>query len=604
LSQLDPVTQYALDVHTGQRLAGTPERLAAQRHLHDLARAGQLDKALFDLVDRYQVGIRSRPDIDPDFPWIFDADQAKFVAIDWFKYLRHVKGPEAGQPIDLIPAHVFDLGCIFGWVSKKLEITRRNGRRTGLRRFEKAFLTEARKNAKTTRLAGVGLYLMVGDLEESPEVYCAAVDAKQARVLYNSARSMAKKSPDIRKRLDIGKYSMSHIEREGEMTALSGETENKDSFSPSGVFIDEYHAHKTSEIFDLMASAFGQRRQALLATITTAGNNIESPCYQEYLYCKMILHDPSLNERYFVMIRELDENDDEHDPHNWIKSNPLRAATREGLDTLKQQHDEAFGSGNPSKIRTFRIKNLNRWVEGDTASYMGEHMLKYDQLGVSREQFLELTRDSICLAGIDLSRRIDLTAVGFVFLLRDGRVAVCAHGFLPEDAIAQHEKTDRIPYKDWADKGWLTVTDGAVVDYLAIDSYMDECERKHGWKIHQLAYDPYNATHFMHEQSAKGRTCVEIKQVTGLLSEPTKLFRELVIQGKLVHDGSPLLRWCVTNAVEWADGNENIRLSKKRTKDTKRIDLLSAIITALKQLPVLVTVIRDDGWTNSEDFGF
>lgn len=601
---MDPVTQYALDVHEGRQVAGLSERLAAQRHLHDLSRSGQLDESLVERVDAHQVGTRARPLYDPNFPWCFDVGQAYFVAIEWFSYLRHIKGPLAGKPIDLIPAHIFDIGCIFGWVSREKTITWSNGRSTGVRRFSKAFMTEARKNAKTIKLAGAGLYLMVGDMEESPDVYCAAVDRTQARVLYNVAMAMAKKSPDIRARLDIGKYSMSHKGRGGEMVAFSGETKNKDAFNPSGAFVDEYHAHPTSEIFDLLSSAFGQRAQALLATITTAGMDTESACYQEYLYCKLILADPSLNERYFVMIRELDEKDDEHDPVNWIKSNPLRASTPEGLASLQDQHDEAFGSGNGDKVRTFRVKNLNRWVEGNEDTYMGAHIEKYDKLAISRKEFLKLTQGRICLVGVDLSKKIDLTALAFVFLLDDRRVAVCAHGFLPEEALEAHEKSDRIPYRDWKKAGWLTVTDGAVVDYASLQSYIEECEEKYGWQVHQICYDPYNATHFVNEQMAKGYICVEIRQVMQNLNEPTKEFRDLVLSEMLVHDGSPLLHQHVKNAVQIVDTKENIMLSKKRSKDTKRIDLLAAILDALKQIGGLKDAMGFEDYVNSDEFGF
>lgn len=604
--ELDQVTQYALDVHEGVRVAGLPERQAAQRHLHDLARSGQLDESLFERVDAHQLGARPRPAYDPNYRWTFDVEQALFVAVEWFSHLRHFKGKPnvVGKPIELIPAHVFDVGCVFGWVSKEQTITRKDGRKTGVRRFQKSFTMEARKNAKTTRLAGIGLYLMVGDMEESPEVYCAALDAKQAHTLYDASLAMAKKSPDIRVRLKLGLYSMSHLTRGGQFTPLSGETKNKDSFSPSGAFVDEYHAHPTSEIFDLFASAFGQRAQPLLATITTAGNNVDGPCKQEYDYGKMILHDPDLNERYFVMIRELDEKDDEHDPANWIKANPLRAATPEDLAELQQQYDEAFGSGSPSKIRTWRVKNLNRWVEGNESTYMGDHMEKFDKLAVSRAKFLELTRGSLCLTGLDLSRRVDLTADGFIFLLRDGRVAVCAHGFLPEEALEQHEKTDRIPYRQWAKDGWLTVTDGAVVDYDSVDEHIDESEVQNSWSIYQLCYDPYNASHFINEQAEKGRVCIEIKQTMQNLNEPTKRFRELVLEGKLVHDGSPLLRWCVLNAVEIIDSKENIMLSKKKMKGTKRIDLLAAIISALRMIGGLREAVDYANYVNSDDFSF
>ena len=225
--------------------------------------------------------------------------------------------------------------------------------------------------------------MMCADNEESPEVYCAAVDKEQARIVYKIASAMARKSPNIRKRLKIRGYEISHITRGGELVPLSKETENKDGLNPSGAIIDEYHAHRTSEIHDLLWSAWGARAQALMVIITTAGVDAEkSPCYLEYKLCKQILEKIIVDEKYFVMIRELDKGDDEHDPKNWIKANPLRAATPEGLERLKKQHDVAYDSKIPQKIRTFRIKNLDVWVYESENNYIGEFITNWDNLSI------------------------------------------------------------------------------------------------------------------------------------------------------------------------------------------------------------------------------
>jgi phage terminase large subunit-like protein len=558
-----PVTQYAIDVVAGHRIAGESERLACARHLKDIERQGS-----------------------ESFAYVFDEEKANRI-YRWFeRNCRHVEGPQAGQFIGLLPFQRYDLGMIFGWVHKN----------TGLRRFEKAYIQEARKNAKTTILAGIALYLMVGDREESPRVYCAAVDKAQARILYESSMAMARKSKDISKRLNIRDYKISHKTRGGQLSALSKDTKNKDGLNPSGAIIDEYHAHPTSEIYDLIWSAWGQRAQALMTIITTAGFDTESPCYKEYEYCKNILAGDASNERYFVMIRELDRGDDEHDPANWIKSNPLRAATPEGLAKLQEQHDEAHGSRNPAKVRNWRVKNLNIWVQGGEASYMGDYMTQWDALAVSRDDFAKLTKDALCLVGADLSKRIDLTADGHVFALPDGRVAVTAMGFMPEESIARHIQTDKREYREWVEDGWMISTPGNLVDYRRVQAHIQDMELEKGWKMHEFAYDPYNATQFATEMADDGYTCIEIRQGVQTLSEPTKLFRDLVIDGKLIHDGSPLLRWCVANAVQVQDSNENIKITKKNVNDTKRIDLLAAIINALVRLQSL----RD---ATSGDFG-
>lgn len=633
--------QYALEAIEGERTVGKSERLSCLRHLHDLTRAGQLPSAMAKRVEA--VTGQPVPERDANFLWMFDDVQASFVATEWFSHLVHVEGRLVGQPIQLIDAHVFDLSCIFGWVSRSEIITRTDGRKVGVRRFRKAFITEGRKNAKTTRGAGLGLYMMIGDMEETPAVYCTAVDRKQARVLYSQAKKMAEKSKDIRSRLKIGKYEMNHVTRGGEMTAFSGEVKNKDAFNPTCAFVDEYHAHPTSEIYDLISSAKGQRAQPLMFIITTAGMDVESPCHAEYEYCKMILSGEAENERYYVMIRELDEGDDEHNPQNWIKANPLLMSNAIMQQELQDMHDEAFGSKDSAKIRTFRVKNLNKWVHGNEASYMGNYMVgdgtqlsKWDQCAVSRDAFLELTKGLLCIVGVDLSKKIDLTALAYVFALQDGRVAVSAHGFMPEAGVVRHEKTDKIPYREWSKAGWLTITEGDVTDYARLTDQIELINGKlvvevehgendtderiaklieakklaihfaalNGWQVHEICYDPYNSTHFKNEMDALGYTTIEVAQTMKNLNEPTKMFRELVASGKLIHDGSPLLTWCVRNAQEIVDTKENIMISKKKSLDTKRIDLLAASLDGLFRIQPLQDAISYADYVKSDDFGF
>lgn len=606
MSTMHFTTRYAIDCVEGKRNVGRMEMLACQRHLSDLARAGQLTKAIRRRVE--SAIDKPLPDKDKTFEWMFDTVQADFVAVEWFGSLKHVKGRLAGEPIKLIDTHRWEVSIIFGWVSRHELIKRTNGRVVGTRRFRKAFVTESRKNSKTTRGSGIGLYGMVGDMEASPEVYCTAVDKAQAKVLYNSAREMGEKSTDIRRRLKLGKYEINHKTRNGIMTAFSGEVKNKDAFNPSLAFVDEYHAHPTSELYDLLDSAQGQRAQPLMYIITTAGMDIESPCHREYEYCKLILSGQVQNDRYFAMIRELDENDGEHDPKNWEKSNPLLMSDPIMAKEFQDKHDEAFGSKDPAKIRTFRVKKLNIWVHGNENSYMGQYLVpepgqrlsKWDQCAVSRERFLELTHGKITLSGLDLSKKIDLTGNGNVFLLDDDVIAVCAHGFIPEAAVARHEQLDKIPYTEWARDGWLTITDGDVTDYRRVQEHIQNNETDNGWKVHEICYDPYNATHFAIEMAEMGYITVEIAQWMKVLSEPTKMFREKVAAGKLIHDGSPLLRWAVGNAMQIVDTKENIMLSKKKSGDNRRIDPIASILTALVRVQSLkdgdLSGILEDDW--------
>ncbi|NMC30744.1 MAG: terminase large subunit [Pelolinea sp.] len=581
-----PCTQYALDVLDGKYIVGQSEKQACKRHLDDLKREGA-----------------------KDFPWVFNEEKANRI-YEFFHYCNHIEGdPElVGRPIELVPFQKFYLGCIFGWVHKK----------TGYRRFEKAYIQLGRKNAKSTVESGIVLYLMIGDGEESPRVYCAAVDRQQARVVFDIAKSMAVQSPDISKRVKVQEARISHNVRGGVLMPLSKETKNKDAFNPSGAVIDEYHAHLDSKIYNLLSSARGHRAQYLIMIITTAGEDAEnSPCFKEYEYCKQILSGAMTNEKYFVYICEMDKDDDEHDPKNWIKANPLLATLPNGIEALKQDHDEAFESKDPDKIRTFRIKRLNKWVYDSASGYIGELLPEWDKLSIlpvskstpeqRREAFMNLVDGMPCLFGADLAKRIDLVGAGFVFYLpEEDKIAVCAKGFLPASAVLKHERTDKIPYRDWINDGWVAMTEGNVTDYAAVVDYLEKTEEMAHLKVQEVAYDPYNATHLASELIREGRTCVEVRQGVVTLSEPTKLFRDYIAQGKVIHDGSPALKWCLANAKEVHDNNENIKLSKENKDDTRRIDLLAAIINAMVRLSVLKgNKFKDlSDAILSEEFGF
>lgn len=569
LDQLHPTHRYAVEVAQGLRKVCKRERQACERHLRDLERQGT-----------------------DEFPWVFDETRADRI-FDWFERVcRHVRGPFAGQPIKLLPFQKFDLGCLFGWVHKD----------TGERRFKKSFNMRARGNVKSTEMSGIALYGMCADAmyppghpelrvyEDSPEVECAAVDKDQAKRVWGDAVEMGKKSPDILKRLDIKRTYVRHKTRGGWLRPLSKDTRNKDSGAPCIVIIDEYHAHPTSEIHDVLYSGFGKRRQSLMAIITTAGKDAEnSPAKKEYDLCCKILDGEIVDERYLVIIRELDEGNNPHDESLWVKANPVLQEDNEYsrilLEQIRDEYNKAFGSGDPAKIREFMTKRMDLWMASSEEKYMTEEgMRKWkEELALPREQFLELVRGRSCWVGVDLSKRIDLTADAFVFRLDDGRIAVMAHGFMPEETATKHEQSDRMAYRYWAQEGWCTLTPGAVTDDDYIRQHIKETEAALGLAIREFCFDPWGARQLGNVMAADGYTCVEILQRFQYLSEATKKFREMVLQGQIVHDGSPLLTWCLSNAYEISDANENIRVSKRTKDDSQRVDLLAAVLNAFSR---------------------
>jgi len=266
---IHPTTQYAIDVVHSElkEMCCKWEILACKRHLDDLERQEA-----------------------EDFPYVFDESRADRI-FKWFGLCRHVRGVFQGQPIELQPWQMFDQGCLYGWVHKD----------TGIRRFRKAYHKRARGNVKSTEVSGKCLYHMSADAvyppgspelakyEMSPEVECAAVDRGQAKRVWQDACNMATASPDILKRMIVKKTIVQHKSRGGFMRPLSKDTKNKDGGAPCYYEIDEYHAHPTSEIYDIGYSGFGKRSQSLLDIITTAGTDAENkPCKQEEDYAKKV----------------------------------------------------------------------------------------------------------------------------------------------------------------------------------------------------------------------------------------------------------------------------------------------------------------------------
>jgi phage terminase large subunit-like protein len=422
--------------------------------------------------------------------------------------------------------------------------------------------------------------------ENKPEVVCIAVDRGQAEIVWGDARDMAIGSPEIAKRLNVQKTKISHKSRGGELRKLSKDTKNKDGGAPCIIVVDEYHDHPTSAVKDKTAYGKGKRTQSLEIIITTAGEDAENkPCKIEDDTVKKILRKEIKADSYFGMIRQIDDGDDPHDQKNWVKANPIFQEMTEYSKSIyaemKNEHDLAFGSGDTSKIRQWMIKRVNRWQVDSENKYFSGCMDKWKNLAESRSEFLEITKGKECYNGLDLGKCVDLTANGFVFRLDDGRIAVSAHGFIPENTATKHEHGDRVPYKSWAKAGWCTLTEGDVTDDRYIKQHLHDMELDNEWKIKEICYDPYGARQYANVMTDDGYTCVEIRQGVQTLSEPTKKFRELVLQGKVVHDGSPLLTWCLSNAVEVTDNNGNIKLSKKHKDDSQRIDLIAAIMNAL-----------------------
>lgn len=547
MTLLEVLIDYSERVLEGEIIACQKHKWACQRFLRDVKRQGT-----------------------EEFPYIFDEKKA-IRFLKWMTYFKHSKGVLAGEYIDPHEIQIFIFGNIYGWVHKD----------TGYRRFKKAYWQVARKNAKSQSLALVGLYETIANDESASEVYCAATKRDQAKIVWKEAELMVRKCKPLEDKVEIKYGEIRHIKTNSFMKTLSKEDGQKgDGLNPQCGIIDEYHAHDTTEFYDIITSGMAARKQPLLMIITTAGFDINKPCYNvEYNYVSQILdpNNPVENDEYFVMINELDKDkegnliDDIRDEGCWIKANPILCSYKEGVNYLRGELKAALDV--PEKMRNFLTKNMNVWVNAREHGYMD--LNKWKLCGVEELPDLE---NRECYVGIDLSSKLDLTSVGFEFPMDDGSYVVLSHSFMPEGRLQEKINTDKIPYDLWHSQGWITLTDGDVVDYRYIQDYIISLADKNNWVIKEVCYDPYNATQFANEMADEGFELVEIRQGVQTLSEPSKNFRELVYSRKIIHDNNPVLTWAMGNAVIRMDHNENIKLDKD--KSTQRIDPVAAIINA------------------------
>ena len=510
-----------------------------------------------------------------DSPFYFDEEVVEDFYW-WAKEFKHTEGVLAGQHVELTDFQLFIEVNIFGFKKKS----------NGARRYRKVYIQLARKNAKSQFLAIIASFItFLGDekqrafiagwmRDQSDEVYVAVKEGIESSDLLEGKWKEAYGKIEIFKNNSV----IIPLSREARKTG--------DGKNPSVGIVDEYHAHETSEIYDVLDSGMVARKEPLMFIITTAGFDLSRPCFTEYEYVSRILDpdDDIENDDYFAIICELDEGDDIKDESNWIKANPIVATYQEGLDSIRSALKTALDV--PEKMRSFLTKTMNIWVDMKEGGYMPSSkwkackVVEYDTTG--HDVYI----------GVDLSKRIDLTSVGNVFPTEYG-YHVEQHSFMPEDALSERRTKDKVPYDLWIEEGWLSVTPGAVVDYSFVEKWiLDEIEAN-GWNPIMLCYDPYGATQFAQNMEEKGLTVVEIRQGYPTLSEPTKDFREQTYQKNVTHVGDKVLSWAVGNAVTEIDANENIRLSKRKSRE--RIDPIAAVINAFVQARYSNTMNKGSG---------
>ncbi len=564
---LGELTQYCHDILGGTIVACIKHKWACRRFLDD--------------IENQEAG---------NFPYLFNEERALHF-LNWMKLFRHRKGVLQGQHIEPHVIQKFVFGNVYGWIHKD----------TGYRRFNKLYWQVGRKNAKSQSLASVGLYELMVLGEGASEIYVGATKTEQSKIVYNEALGMLNQCQELQGKYKEAYGRITHLKSGSIMRALSKEDRKSgDGLNPQCGIIDEYHAHPTSEILDILDSGTIARTQPLMAIITTAGHVLSNPCYRvEYPIISNILDpdNPYKNERYFVMVNELDKDedgnliDDIKDEKVWAKANPIVCSYSEGVEQIRGRLDLALEA--PEKMRDLLTKNFNVWVDMREASY-----LSLKRWALCKADKMPNLNGRECIIGVDLSSTLDLTSVGVEIPLEDGKIAVISHSFMPKGKLKEKEYSDRVPYALWAKQGYLTLTSGDVVDYDFVAEYIEHLVKGHSWVVREICFDRWNATQFAQDMEKRGYIMVEVPQSIKYLSEPTKDFRKLVMQKKIIHDGNPVLTWALGNAILRTDAQENIMLDKAKSR--QRIDPIASLINAHVRFMTADFVFNPEHYGNGE----
>lgn len=546
----DLTTEYAKKIISGKKICGRAEYLACKRHLNDME--------------------------NKNFEYIFDVKQAE----------RHIAiantltiGEGSPKPLKTRGFQNFIIGSLFGWRKK----------RSKLRRFREGYIQMGRQNGKSF-IAGelCNDFATFGGYNYG-RIFCTATKQDQANIVWEDVQKFIESDSDLAELYTIRKYDHIITSRitGTVIKAIGRDTKSADGFRTILAIVDEYHAHPTNQMYKLVNDGQILVDNALTLAITTAGFNLNGPCYEQYQYCKKVLTGNVKKESLFIYIAEMDQDDDIWLPENWAKANPLYLWNDD--DTINKQMvarmaekaiDAKEKQGN--ELVNFQTKSLNRWV-----TYTGGALLDLEcwkRCGANKK--ISDMEGKECFLGIDLSSGGDLTSIALLFPLEQSRIYLYSHSYMPELRLAEHIQSDDAPYGMWKNAGLLTLTSGMYgikTDYKHIISELNNMINKYHLKIIGCGYDAHNASAFLEDlEQILDCDLTEIKQSARSLNDVTKDFQLSVKSGQVIYDKqNALMTWSAVNAIISAPNSFGEIKIDKMTQ-TNRIDCVDAIIDAWK----------------------
>lgn len=491
-------------------------------------------------------------------------------AIRFIEKLKHTKGQWAGVPFVLPDWQKDIIRDIFGTIKKD-----------GSRQYRTAYIEIPRKNGKSELGAAIALYLLFGDGEKGAEIYSAAADRDQAAIVFHVAAQMIRQEPSLGKRCKIVD-STKRIVVPGNASyyrAISAEAATKHGYNASGIIFDELHAQPNRELWDVLTTSGGTRRQPLVVAITTAGFDRNSICWEQHEYAENVKKGIVTDPTFYPIIYSASEDSDWTDEKVWRACNPALGDFRD-LDEMRSLCEKAKQT--PALQNTFRRLYLCQWTQQETRWMPIE---SWD--ATAGEVVADDLAGETCYAGLDLASTNDIAALVLVSPDGEGCYDVLPFFFIPEDNIRERCQRDRVPYDVWISEGYIEATPGNIIDDRYIKNRIKELGKK--YDIREIAYDRWGAAQIVPEMTDEGFTMIPMGQGFGSMAAPTSELMKLVLARRVRHGGNPVLRWMANNMVVRQDPAGNLKPDKG--KSMEKIDGMVALVMgldrALRNVPLV-----------------
>ena len=497
--------------------------------------------------------------------YIFDEEPGNLRILFIEKFCKHTKSPFNGKPFILELWEKAMLQVAYGFKMAD----------TGLRRFTEVILLIARKNGKTTFVAGIDLaefFLSRGGVD----IVCASNTNDQASILFEEINNMREQSKALskphRSRKNI--FYIYSPKTKNKIKKLSGQSRNLDGFNIEVGCIDEVHEMTNSKVYDAIKQSQSTKEEPLIFVITTEGKCVGGFLDAKLNYCRKMISGEIQDERVLPWLYTQDsEREIFEDKRTWQKSNPSLGSikTYSYLEDIMNKAKNDLATKVTMLCKDFNIKQL------EAGSW-----LTFDELDNTTKFDINELRDSYAVGGVDLSSTTDLTASVLV-VKKNNKIYVVPHFFMPKDVLEKRIQEDNVPYDIWVQKGYITLSEGSQNDFTKVTEWFQKMLWEYNIRPLWIGYDPWNSKYWIDEMNDNGFTLEKVRQGVFTLSEPMKQLEADLKNHIVIYDNNPVLKWCLANTQAKVDVNGNIQPCKLNSK-YKRIDGAVALIIAYSVL--------------------